>query len=508
MREDYVVEMRGISKFFPGIVANDKVDLRIRKGEIHALLGENGAGKSTLMSVLFGSYRPDEGEIYVRGEKVNITNPNMAHSLGIGMVHQHFQLIENFTVTENIMLGEESTKGPFLDAHAARKRVQKISQNYGLNVDPDAKIEDTSVGMQQRVEILKVLYRDADIIILDEPTAVLTPQEIDELMDILRNFANEGKSVILITHKLKEIMEVADRVTILRQGKMIATLDVADSSEEELATLMVGRPVSFDVDKTPCKPGAKLLEIENLFVKNTRGLDAVKGLSLEVKAGEILGLAGVDGNGQSELLQALAGLLPVESGSIKLNGKDITKHSVRERKESGLAYIPADRQKYGQVGEYTIAENYILKSYYQEPYSSHGILHKKPILDNAEKLTKEFDVRSGEGINSKAGKLSGGNQQKAIIAREYSLEPDILIAEQPTRGLDVGAIEYIHSRLIELRDQDKAIILLSFELDEIMGLSDRIAVMYDGKITGIVDPKEVTEEELGLMMAGSKQKGV
>ncbi|MDO5016247.1 MAG: ABC transporter ATP-binding protein [Eubacteriales bacterium] len=507
MDTDYVVEMRGISKFFPGIIANNQIDFQLRKGEIHALLGENGAGKSTLMSILFGSLRPDGGEIYIKGKKEQITSPNKAHDLGIGMVHQHFQLIDNFTVMENIMLGKEMTKGPFLDAQQARDRVIEISKFYGLNVDPGAKIEDITVGMQQRVEILKVLYRDADIIILDEPTAVLTPQEIEELMQILQNFAAEGKSVILITHKLKEIMQVADRVTILRQGQLIDTLEVADASEDRLAALMVGREVSFVVDKTPAQPEDMVLEVKDLWVKNARGLDAVKGLSLNLRAGEILGLAGVDGNGQAELLDAIAGLIKIDSGQILLKGQDVSHSTVRERREKGLSYIPADRQKFGQVANFTLADNYILKNYYEEPFCRHGFLQRDPIHQQAERLCGEFDVRSGRGIYSQAGQLSGGNQQKAIIAREFSLKPDLLLASQPTRGLDVGAIEYIHKRLVSLRDQGKAILLLSFELDEIMGLSDRIAVMYDGQITGFVDPREVSEEDLGLLMAGIKQKG-
>ncbi len=505
MSEQYVIEMRGISKFFPGIIANDKIDLKVRKGEIHALLGENGAGKSTLMSVLFGIYKHDEGEIYVRGKKEDINSPNRAHDLGIGMVHQHFKLIEDFTVTENIMLGAESTKGPFLDEGTARKRVLEVSERYGLNIDPDAKIEDVSVGMQQRVEILKVLYRDADIIILDEPTAVLTPQEILELMQIMRNFAAEGKSVILITHKLKEIMEVADRVTILRRGKYIDTVDVADVNESDLASMMVGRPVSFQVEKTEARPGGTVLAVKKLHVKDARGLPAVNGVDLEVKAGEILGLAGVDGNGQHELIQAITGLSEVESGEVIFLGENITETNVRSRNEAGLAYIPADRQKYGLVLPYSIAENSILKNYYQTPYSRLCLLQFEDIIRDSEVLSKEFDVRSGEGIISLAGQLSGGNQQKVIIAREFSSKPKLLVAAQPTRGLDVGAIEYIHKRLVDLRDRGVAVLLLSYELDEIMGLSDRIVVMYEGKITGAVKADETNEQELGLMMTGTKQ---
>lgn len=501
-----VVEMRGISKFFPGIVANDKVNFNLAKGEIHALLGENGAGKSTLMSILFGIYRPDEGKILVKGQEVDITSPNKAHDLGIGMVHQHFKLVENFTITQNIMLGRETKRGIFLDQESARQRVVALSEQYGLNVDPDAKIEDVSVGMQQRVEILKVLYRDADIIILDEPTAVLTPQEIDELITILRNFCAEGKSVVLITHKLKEIMAVADRVTVLRRGKYITTVNTSDTNEADLASLMVGRPVSFEIAKAPLKLGDTVLEVKDLKVKDARGHLALKGVSLEVKAGEILGLAGVDGNGQTELIEAIAGLNPVESGSIRILGQEVTAASIRQRTESGLAHIPADRQKFGLVLQYSLAENYILTNYYQSPYSKQGFLQKAAIDQHAEALTAQFDVRSGEGIRSQAGQLSGGNQQKAIIAREVSSQPQVLLCAQPTRGLDVGAIEYIHQQLVQLRDQGVGILLLSFELDEILGLSDRIVVMYGGQISGEVLGDATNERELGLMMVGSWDK--
>lgn len=504
MDDNNIVIMQGVSKYFPGIVANDHVDFELKKGEIHALLGENGAGKSTLMSVLFGIYQPDAGKIFVRGQAAQITSPNVAHDLGIGMVHQHFQLIDNFTVTENIMLGAELTKGPFLDKDSARKRVQELSRRYGLEVDPDAKINDISVSMQQRVEILKVLYREADIIILDEPTAVLTPQEIAELMQIMRNFTQEGKSIILITHKLQEIMHAADRVTVLRRGKKIKTLPVAATNAEELAELMVGRQVSLTTNKKQSEPGDVVLEVKNLTVKDSRGLEAVKGLNLEVRAGEIVGLAGVDGNGQQELFQALAGLLPVASGQISFFDQDITHDTVRQRVEAGLAYIPADRQKYGLVLDFSMAENYILKNYYQEPYSRRGVLQNRPILEEALDLTEKYDVRSGQGIYSMAGQLSGGNQQKGIIAREFSSNPQLLLAAQPTRGLDVGAIEYIHQRLVALRDAGKAILLLSFELDEILNLSDRIAVMYEGHITGQLMPETATEQELGLLMAGKK----
>lgn len=507
--DEYVVEMRGISKRFPGILANDRVNLSLKKGEILALLGENGAGKSTLMSILFGFYHADEGQIFIRGKEEKINSPNKAYDLGIGMVHQHFKLIDNFTVTENIMLGNESVKNAlFVDEATAREKVRKLSEQYGLNINPDARIEDCSVGMQQRVEILKVLYRNADIIILDEPTAVLTPQEIDELMVILRNFTAEGKSIILITHKLREIMQVADRVTVLRRGKMTGTLNVRDTNENELARLMVGRHVKFKVDKSPSKPGRPVLEIQDLVVRDARKLKAVDGFTLTVHAGEIVGVAGVDGNGQEELVQAIAGLMPIESGRIVLDGHDISEAKVRERNEIGLGHIPADRQKYGLILDFTLAENMALKSYFKSPLSKRGVLNRPLIRSQAEELSNTFDVRSGEGPLSLARMLSGGNQQKAIIAREFATNPVLMVAAQPTRGLDVGAIEYIHRRLVELRDEGKAILLVSFELDEVMNLSDRIAVIYEGRVSGLVNAGESDERELGLMMSGSLHKGV
>ncbi len=502
--EQYVVEMRGITKRFPGIIANDQVTLQLKKGEIHALLGENGAGKSTLMSVLFGFYQPEEGEIYVRGEKVEIKSPNVAHELGIGMVHQHFQLIDTFTVVENIILGDEPG-GALVDYAKARQEVIDLSQQYGLNVNPDAKIEDISVGMQQRVEILKVLYRKADIIILDEPTAVLTPQEIDELIGIMKNFAAEGKSVILITHKLKEIMAVADRVSVLRQGKYIGTVDVASSSEEQLAEMMVGRKVSFAVEKGPANPGEDVLVIKDLWVKDQRGIDALEGLNLHLRRGEILGIAGVDGNGQQELVEAITGLRKVESGQILLSGEDIVSHPIRSRMEGGIAYIPEDRQRRGLVMDFRLDENLALKTYNKEPLSHGFLLDHEAIKEKAKEIIGLFDVRSSEGTETIVRNMSGGNQQKAIIGREVDLDPLVMIASQPTRGLDVGAIEYIHKRLIELRDDQKAVLLVSFELDEIMSVSDRINVIYHGRITGDVKPEETTTQELGLMMSGSKE---
>lgn len=501
---EYVVEMLNIRKEFPGIVANDNVTLQLGKGEIHALLGENGAGKSTLMSVLFGLYQPEAGKIKVRGKEVKITNPNIANDLGIGMVHQHFKLVHNFTVTENIILGIEKTKGGKIDIETAANRIQKLSDEYGLSVDPYAKIEDITVGMQQRVEILKMLYRDANILIFDEPTAVLTPQEIEELMNIMRRLTEEDKSIIVITHKLKEIKAVASRCTILRKGKGIGTVDVATTSEEKMAELMVGRQVTFKVPKDPANPAEVVLDVQNLNVLNQRGLKGVDNLSVQAKAGEILGIAGIEGNGQSELIQAITGLTKIQSGSIKLNGNELTKLPVRERTENGIGHIPEDRHKHGLVLDYSLEENMILQTYYQEPFSKKGILTRDVIRTHADKLIEEFDVRCGQGGKTPARGMSGGNQQKAIIAREVDRSPSLLIAAQPTRGLDVGAIEYIHTRLIEERDKGKAVLLVSLELDEILNLSDRIAVMYEGEIVGIVDAEETNENELGLMMAGSK----
>ncbi|MGG4000716.1 ABC transporter ATP-binding protein [Anoxybacillus kestanbolensis] len=502
---EYVIEMLNIRKVFGSFVANDNITLQLKKGEIHALLGENGAGKSTLMNVLFGLYQPDGGEIRVKGKKVNIANPNVANDLGIGMVHQHFMLVDTFTVTENIILGSEPTKGGQIDIEKAEQEVRELSERYGLAVDPKAKIADISVGMQQRVEILKTLYRGADILIFDEPTAVLTPQEIQELIQIMKSLVREGKSIILITHKLKEIMEVCDRVTVIRRGKGIGTLNVSETNPNELAALMVGREVHFKTEKQPPKAGKPVLEIENLVVKDSRGVTAVDHLNLTVHAGEIVGIAGVDGNGQTELIEAITGLIKSESGSIRLNGKEIRNLTPRQITETGVGHIPQDRHKHGLVLDFSIGENMVLQTYYKEPYSKRGVLNFKAIYDKARQLIQEFDVRTPDEY-TKARALSGGNQQKAIIGREVDRDPDLLIAAQPTRGLDVGAIEFIHKRLIEQRDKGKAVLLVSFELDEIMNVSDRIAVIYEGKIVAIVDPKETTEQELGLLMAGSKRK--
>lgn len=502
----YIVEMLHITKDFPGIRANDDISLQIEERSIHALLGENGAGKSTLMSILFGLYQPDSGTIRVRGKEVKISDPNVATALGIGMVHQHFKLVHNFTVTENIILGMEPRKGITIDIRSAERKVEEISKLYGLAVDPRAKIEDISVGMQQRVEILKMLYRDAEILIFDEPTAVLTPQEIHELMHIMRRLVQEGKTILLITHKLKEIKEVADVCTVLRRGKLVGTVPVADTNEEKMAEMMVGRQVSFHVEKNPARPGPELLRIESLNVKNSKGVLGVKNLSLSVRGGEVLGICGIDGNGQTELVYAITGLQKAESGRIFLRDKEITHLSIKERSDLGLGHIPEDRQKHGLILDFTLGENFVVHNYYRKPFANYGILNQKQILENANRLIREFDVRSGQGAFTPARSMSGGNQQKAIVAREIDRSPDVFIVVQPTRGLDVGAIEYIHKRIIEERDKGKAILLVSLELDEIMDVSDRIAVIYNGEIVGIVDARETNENELGLMMSGALRK--
>ncbi|MFD0674301.1 ABC transporter ATP-binding protein [Cohnella sp. GCM10027633] len=498
-----VVEMRNITKRFPGIVANDRVDFELKQGEIHALLGENGAGKSTLMNILFGLYQPDEGEIFVNGEGVVIDGPNKAIKLGIGMVHQHFKLVHPFTVTENIILGSEPTKGLGVNYKQANDNVEKISKQYGLNVDPTAKIEEISVGMQQRVEILKTLYRGADILILDEPTAVLTPQEIEELLAIMRKLVELGKSIILITHKLKEIMAIADRVTIVRRGKVIDSLPVSGTNPNELAEKMVGREVSLKLNKKSAVQGEPVLEVDKLVVKGRQGLPALNETSFVLRRGEILGIAGVEGNGQSELIEALTGLRPVVSGSIKVAGVELSGAKARAISEAGLSLIPEDRHKHGLVLDFPMRENMVLGTYYQEPFNKGGFLNYDAIDEHAKRLIAEFDVRT-PSIQTPARALSGGNQQKAIIAREVDKNPDVLIAAQPTRGLDVGAIEFIHKRLVEQRNMGKAVLLVSFELEEIMQLSDRIAVIYEGRIVGEVDPAETTDEQLGMMMTDYK----
>ena len=500
----HVIEMIGIRKEFPGIVANDDITLQVEEGQIHAILGENGAGKSTLMSILFGLYKADRGVIKVRGKEVSISSPNDAFDLGIGMVHQHFQLVHNFTVAENIIIGREG--GFVYDIRTASRKIKEISDRYGLSIDPDMVIEDITVGMQQRVEILKMLYRDADILIFDEPTAVLTPQEIDELMQIMRNLAAEGKSIILITHKLEEIKAVAEKCTIIRRGKLVGVVDVAGTSVEEMAALMVGRPVSFKVDKGEPRIGEAVLEIRNLDVLNNKHVLGVKDFSLTIRRGEIVGIAGVDGNGQSELVEALSGLRKVEGGQIVFKGQDITNASIQERNEMGLGHIPEDRQKRGLILAEPLSTNFVIKEFYKQPYSKHGILNQEAIVEYGQKIIDKFDVRSGEGITSLAGKLSGGNQQKAIIGREVEADPDLLIAVQPTRGLDVGAIEFIHKELVKERDSGKAVLLVSFELDEIFNLSDRIAVMNAGRLIDIVDTKDTDEHAVGLMMAGIRKE--
>ncbi|PID16553.1 heme ABC transporter ATP-binding protein [Sporosarcina sp. P34] len=498
---NYVIEMLDVSKRFGNFYANDHITLQLEKGEIHALLGENGAGKSTLMNVLFGLYQPDGGEIRVRGENVAITDPNVANDLGIGMVHQHFMLVENLTVTENIILGSEPTKSGIINIKDSAKKVAEISRMYGLDVDPYAKIEDISVGMQQRVEILKTLYRGADILIFDEPTASLTPQEIDELLNIMKKLVAEGKSIILITHKLAEIMNVSDKVTVIRKGKGIGTVITSETNPEELATLMVGRQVTFKTEKGPSQPTEEVLKIENLQVNDYRGVAKLKGLNLSVRRGEIIGIAGIDGNGQSELIEAITGLTKVKSGKIFINDEDVTNKKPRKITETGIGHIPQDRHKHGLILDFSVAYNSALQSYYHEPLSKGGIMNYKEINERAGEIIKEYDVRT-QGAHELARALSGGNQQKLIIGREIMRNPDLLIAALPTRGLDVGAIEFIHRRLIEQRDKGKAVLLITFELDEVMNVSDKIAVMYDGTIVGTVNPKETTEQALGLMMAG------
>ena len=505
---EYVIEMRNITKEFPGIIANDNITLQLKRGEIHALLGENGAGKSTLMSVLFGLYQPEKGEIYKDGKKVTINDPNDANDLGIGMVHQHFKLVDVFTVLDNIILGVEPNKLGFLKKNDARKRVLELSKSYGINVDPDALVEDITVGMQQRTEILKMLYRDNEILIFDEPTAVLTPQEITELMQIMKGLAAEGKSILFISHKLNEIMEVADRCTVLRKGKYIGTVNISDTTKEELSNMMVGRDVKFSVDKEDAKPGETVLEIENMSVKNrVHKKNAVNNVSLKVRRGEIVCIAGIDGNGQSEFVAALAGLEKPEPGTvIKLNGEDVTKKSIRYKNTHGVSHIPEDRHKHGLVLDYTLEQNIVLQRYFEKEFQNHGFIRFDKVRDYSEMLIDKFDVRSGQGPITPARSMSGGNQQKAIVARELDRRHDLLIAVQPTRGLDVGAIEYIHEQIVATRDAGAAVLLISLELEEVMSLSDRILVMYEGEITGELDPKTTTVQELGLYMAGAKRQ--
>ena len=505
---DYVIEMLNITKEFPGIKANDNVTLQLKRGEIHALLGENGAGKSTLMSVLFGLYQPEAGIIKKDGQEVKINNPNDATALHIGMVHQHFKLVECFTVLDNIILGAEPMKGVVVNRAAAKKRVLELSERYGLKVDPDAKVEDISVGMQQRVEILKMLYRDNDILIFDEPTAVLTPQEIDELMEIMRGFAKEGKSILFITHKLNEIMAVADRVTVLRKGRLVGTVNVCDTTKQELSNMMVGRPVQLQVQKDPAKPGEVVLDVQHLTVPSkVHKNNAVKDVSFQVRAGEIVCVAGIDGNGQSDLIYGLTGLEKTTSGTITLCGKDISRASIHGRSEAGMSHIPEDRHKHGLVLDDTLENNLVLQRFREDEFQHLGFIKKDAVRAYADRLIEQYDVRSGQGPVTVSRSMSGGNQQKAIIGREMDRGNPLIIAVQPTRGLDVGAIEYIHSQLVAQRDQGKAVLLVSLELDEVMNLADRILVMYEGEIVGELDPANTTVQELGLYMAGAKRDG-
>ena len=502
-----VIEMNHITKKFGDFKALDDVTLHVEKGEIHALLGENGAGKSTLMSVLFGLYQPEDGEIYINEKKEDINNPNIANDLGIGMVHQHFKLVHNFTVLENIVLGHETVNAGFLKMVDARKKVVELSKNYKFNINPDAYISDITVGMQQKVEILKMLYCDNDILIFDEPTAVLTPQEIDELMEIMKQMTKEGKSIVFITHKLNEIKAVADRCSVLRKGKYIGTVDVKSTSKEEMSEMMVGRKVNLNVYKKEQQAGDTVLEVKNLTIKDQihAGKNAVSNVSFTARKGEIVTIAGIDGNGQSELVYGITGLIHVESGQIILNGKDITNESIRKRCLDGMAHIPEDRHKFGLVLDYTLAQNLVLQTYYDDRFQKNGFIKFDEISKYAKKLIDQYDVRSGQGEESIVRGMSGGNQQKAIIARELDRDPDIVIAVQPVRGLDVGAIEYIHKKLVEQRDKGKVVLLVSFELDEVMNLSDRILVMYEGEIVADIDPKTTTTQELGLYMAGTKR---
>lgn len=501
-----VLELRNITKRFPGVLANDHINLSVEKGEIHALLGENGAGKTTLMNILYGLYTPDEGEIFVRGQQAIIHSPNDAIALGIGMVHQHFMLVPVFTVTENVMLGVESLRGGmFLDQASAAKRIREISDQYGLEVDPDAYIKDLPVGIQQRVEIIKLLYRQADILIFDEPTAVLTPQEVDDFFEILHALISQGKSVIFITHKLKEVMTIADRITVLRNGRVVGTTTPADTDEAGLAAMMVGREVILRVEKDPAKLGQPILQVDNLYAQDDKGGMAVRGVSFEVRAGEVVGIAGVQGNGQTELVQTLTGLRAPLSGRIIIMGEEVTNASPRRILEQGVAHVPEDRQKDGLVLSFPVADNLVLNTYYVRPFAQRGVLDQDTIYATAERRVREFDIRT-PSIFTPAANLSGGNQQKVIVAREFSRPIQLLIASQPTRGLDVGSIEYIHQRIIQKRDEGCAVLLVSPELDEVMTLSDRIAVMYEGKIQAIIPAEKATKEEIGLLMAGVRRE--
>ncbi len=503
---EYVIEMLHITKEFPGIRANDDITLQLRRGEIHALLGENGAGKSTLMSVLFGLYQPEQGIIKKDGREVQIRDPNDATALHIGMVHQHFQLVDVFTVLDNIILGAEDTRLGFLQKKKARAKVEELSNRYGLKVDLDAKVEDITVGMQQRTEILKMLYRENEILIFDEPTAVLTPQEIDELMQIMKNLVQEGKSILFISHKLNEIMAVADRVTVLRKGKYVGTVNVLDTNKQELSNMMVGRPVQLEVVKDQAHPKETVLEVREMSVySHAHKKDAVHQVSFDVRAGEILCIAGIDGNGQTELIHGLTGLEKISGGSVRLCGREITHASIRSRSEN-MSHIPEDRHKHGLILDFSLEENLVLQRFREPQFEKGGFIRFDAVRDYAQRLIQQYDVRSGQGPVTKVRSMSGGNQQKAIIARELDREKPLVVAVQPTRGLDVGAIEYIHSQLVRQRDEGKAVLLVSLELDEVMSLSDRILVLYEGEIVGEFDPKKISVQELGLYMAGAKRQ--
>lgn len=507
--DEYIVEMRHITKRFPGVVANDDVSVSIKKGEIFALLGENGAGKSTLMSMLFGMYEPDEGEIFIRGKKVKITSPAQATQLNIGMVHQHFKLVENYTITENIVLGQEPPSRfmgflPSVDIKGSNKKIAELSKRYGLEVDPRKKIEDISVSTRQRVEILKMLYREAEILIFDEPTAVLTPQEIEFLLDIIRELRNSGKTIILITHKLEEIKKVADRCAILNRGKLVGVLDVASTTTKTMANMMVGREVSFKIEKNPANFGPEVLNVAGLTVKNQDGLQVVKNVSFSVRRGEIFAIAGVSGNGQIEVADAITGLIPASGGTISLNGNDITNSGVRERTVAGISYIPEDRQEVGLVLDFSLAENLAMKKYFREPFCEKGILNSEAFEEHGKRLIEEYDIRSGQGISTTVRSMSGGNQQKAIVAREIELSSELMIFVQPTRGLDIGAIENIHRQILAQRDAGRAILLISLELDEIIGLADTIGVMYNGEMLNIAPAETLTANQVGEYMMGVK----
>lgn len=506
--KDVVIEMRGITKTFPGIIANDNVSIDLRRGEIHALLGENGAGKSTLMSILFGLYGPDKGDILKNGEIVSISGPNDATRLGIGMVHQHFKLVHNFTVLENIVLGVETTKHGLLHMDEARVKIVALSKQYGLAIDPDARISDITVGMQQRVEILKMLYRENEILIFDEPTAVLTPQEIDELMNIMKGLVAEGKSILFITHKLAEIKRVADRCSVLRKGKYIGTVDVANTDVESLSEMMVGRKVSLTVEKPEAHVGDVVLDVSGLSLRGKGGKPILNDIAFQVRAGEIVCIAGIDGNGQSELVYALTGIRPADEGSILLKGKNILRMPIRRRSLEGLAHIPEDRHRYGLVLDYNLAYNLVLQTYFTPRFQKYGFLKYNEIYNYADDLIGRFDIRSGQGARTQTRSMSGGNQQKAIIAREIDRAPKLLVAVQPTRGLDVGAIEYVHKQLVNQRVSGAGVLLVSLELDEVMNVSDRILVIYEGEIVANVKPADVTFQELGLYMSGSKRDTV